>query len=203
MSASVWFEEVSTGLLEELFNTVRIKDVSGVLVPLPRKAFIVREPEEDFKFETYPCVSIYNLDYRHNPLRYLPFPVAVGNDKEHHLVTLEDHAVPFDLNYQIDFWSKYQTDMDDMTRTWFLKHFRQFNLPVIDSGGNQRTCNCNITQNIYRSDLIEDKERIFHAFAKYRIWVEIDEETSYNASMVTEVVLDASEENMDKKRNES
>jgi hypothetical protein len=51
--------------------------------------------------------------------------------------------------------------------------------------------------------LIEDKERIFHAFVKYRIWVEIDEETSYNASMVTEVVLDASEENMDKKRNES
>ena len=201
MSASVWFEEVNTGLLAELFNTIKVRNESGVLVSLPRKAFTVREPEEDFKFETFPCVSIYNLDYRHNPLRYLPFPVAVSNDKEHHIVTLEDHAVSFDLNYQIDFWSKYQTDLDDMTKSWMIKHFRQFNLPVEDSGGHKISCNCFITESVRRSDITEDKERLFHAYAKYRIWVEIDEETSYNTSMGTEVAIDASENNMNNHRN--
>ena len=33
MSANVWFEEVNTGLLKELKNTVRIKDANGVLTP--------------------------------------------------------------------------------------------------------------------------------------------------------------------------
>ena len=88
-----------------------------------------------------------------------------------------------------------------MTRTWLIRHFRDFNLPVIDDGGVERTCNVFTNGKLYRSDLLQDENRLFHAFIKYRIWVEIDEETSYNASMVTEVVLDASEENMDKKRN--
>lgn len=196
MSANVWFKEVSTGLLEELFNTVKVRDESDNLVSLPRKAFTVREPEEAFKFEVFPCVSIYSLDYSHNPLRYLPFPVAVSKDEENHQVILEDHAISFDLNYQIDFWSKYQTDMDDMTLSWLKNHFRQFNLSVTDDGGVSRTCNCMVTNDIRRSDLIADKERLFHSFIKYRIWVEIDDETSYNNPMVTEVVIDASEENM-------
>lgn len=193
MSASVWFEEVSIGLIQELKNTVRVKNEQGVLVALPDNAFTVRKPEEDFKFETFPCVSIFNLDYKHNPLRYYPYPVVVGLDKENKVVNLEDHAVSFDLGYQIDFWAKYQTDIDSMTRTWFMKHFRQFNLPVVDDGGTERTCNVQAEGSVYRSDLVRDKERLFHAIAKYRIWVEIDDENSYNKPMVEEVAIDAQE----------
>lgn len=193
MSANVWFTEVNTGLLEELKNTVRIKDEHGDLVSLPDEAFMVRKPEEDFKVETFPCVSVYTLDYKHNPLRYNPNPVVVGYDKENKVVSLEDHAVSFDLGYQIDFWAKYQEDLDDMTRTWLIKHFRQFNLTVTDDGGTERTCNVFAEGSIYRSDLVQKEQRLFHAIAKYRIWVEIDDENSYNVSMVTDVAIDANE----------
>ena len=46
MSANVWFEEVNIGLLQELYDTVRVKDPNGVLVQLDReKALVVRKPE--------------------------------------------------------------------------------------------------------------------------------------------------------------
>src|SRR5574344_794392 len=123
MSANVWFEEVNIGLLQELYDTVRVKDPNGVLVQLDReKALVVRKPEEDFKIEVFPCISIYNLTHRHDPLRYNPAPVKVGEDKENNIVILEDPAVPFNLNYQIDCWSEYETDTDCMTRTWLIKH---------------------------------------------------------------------------------
>lgn len=184
MSANVWFEEVNIGLLKEIKDTVRVKDSNGVLVELPDEALIVRKPEEDFKFETFPCVSIYTKNYRHDPLRYNSSPVIVGQDEENAEVTLEDPALPFNLDYQIDFWSKYQTDMDSMTRTWLLKHFRQFNLKVVDDGGTERTCNCLAKGSVVKSDLVLDKERLFHSIVNIQIWVELDEETRYNKPMV-------------------
>lgn len=193
MSANVWFEEVNIGLLQELKDTIRIKDSKGVLIALDDKALMVRKPEEDFKLEVFPCVSIYNLDYKHQPSRYNPQPVKVGEDKENNIVVLEDSAVPFDLTYQIDFWAKYQTDMDMMTRTWLAKHFRQFNLKVIDDGGVERTCNCLIKGSTVKSDLVLNGERLFHTIIKYQIWVELDEETRYNMPMVTERIIGASQ----------
>lgn len=193
MSANVWFEEVNTGLLSEIKDTVRVRNANGVLVALEDKALVVRKPEEDFKFEVFPCVSIYNLNYRHDPLRYNPAPVKVGEDLENKQIILEDPAVPFSLNYQIDFWAKYQTDMDCMTRTWLMKHFRQFNLKVVDDGGVERSCNCLAQGSIVKSDLTLNGERLFHSLIKLQIWVELDDETRYNKPMVVERSIDAGE----------
>ena len=186
MSANVWFEEVNIGLLQELKNTVRIRNSKGVLVALEDKALIIRKPEEDFKFETFPCVSIYNLSYRHEPTRYNPQPIKVGEDVENKLAVLEESAIPFDLTYQIDFWAEYETDMDCMTRTWLSKNFRQFNLSVIDDGGTERTCNCLMQGNVVKSDLVLNGNRLFHSIIKLQIWVELDSETRYNKPMVIE-----------------
>ena len=78
-----------------------------------------------------------------------------------------------------------------MTRTWLMRHFRQFNLPVIDDGGVERTCNVLAEGSMYRSDLVKDKERLFHVSMKYSIWVEIDDEIRYNRPMVMEVDIEA------------
>lgn len=193
MSANVWFEEVNTGLLKELKNTVRIKDANGVLVALKDEALVIRKPEEDFKFETFPCVSIYNLSYGHEPVRYNPAPIEIGKDEINHLVIFEDPAVPFDLSYQIDFWSEYETDMDCMTRTWLMKHFRQFNLKVVDDGGTERTCNCLQKGKVVKSDLVLNGNRLFHSVIKYQIWVELDDETRYNKPMVLHRDISAKE----------
>lgn len=184
LSANVWFEEVNTGLVEEIKSTVKVKDAHGVLTALGDDNIVIRKPEEDFKIEVFPSVSIYNVTYKHDPLRYNPNPVVVSTDKEKKTMTLEDPAVAFNLSYQLDFWAKYQTDMDSMTRTWLLKHFRQFNLKVIDDGGTERSCNCITKGSIVKSDLVQNGDRLFHSIVNLQIWVEIDDETRYNMPMV-------------------
>lgn len=193
MSANVWFEEVNIGLIKEIKDTIRIKNSNGVLVALEDEALVVRKPEEDFKLEVFPCVSIYNLSYRHDPLRYNPAPVKVGEDIENNTIVLEDPATPFNLDYQIDLWSKYQTDMDCMTRTWLVKHFRQFNLNVVDDGGVERSCNCLMKGNVVKSDLVLNEKRLFHSIIKLQIWVELDDKTRYNKPMVVKRNIDTSE----------
>ena len=191
MSANVWFEEVNIGLLEEIKNTVRVKNSKGVLKALKDEALLIRKPEEDFKLEVFPCVSIYNLSYKHDPARYNPSPVIIEEDEKNKVAVMEDSAVPFNLDYQIDFWAKYQEDMDCMTRTWLSKHFRQFNLKVVDDGGVERTCNCLIQGSVAKSDLVLNGERLFHSIIKYQIWVELDDETRYNKPMVIQRSIDA------------
>ena len=193
MSANVWFEEVNIGLLNEIKDTVRVRDANGVLVALDDKALIVRKPEEDFKLEVFPCISIYNVGNKFDPLRYNPAPVNIGKDENLKVVVLEDPAVPFILDYQIDFWAKYQTDRDYMLRTWLLKHFRQFNIRVLDDGGTFRTCNCLTDGSVTKSDLVLNNERLFHSIIKLRIWVELDEETRYNKPMVVKRSIDVNE----------
>ena len=189
MSANVWFEEVNTGLIKEIRDSVRIKDRKGCLVPLDDKAIVVRKPEEDFKFEVFPCVSIYNSTFYHDPLRYNPTPVKIGEYKEENLAIMEEPAIPFVLNYQIDFWAEYQVDRDTMIRTWLMKHFRQFNLDVLDDWGVDRSCNCLKQGSVINSDLVRNGERLLHSIIKYQIWVELDEEIRYNKPMANKAKI--------------
>ena len=189
MSANVWFEEVNAGLIKEIRDSVRIKDRKGCLVPLDDKAIVVRKPEEDFKFEVFPCVSIYNSTFYHDPLRYNPTPVKIGEYKEENLAIMEEPAIPFVLNYQIDFWAEYQVDRDTMIRTWLMKHFRQFNLDVLDDWGVDRSCNCLKQGSVVNSDLVRNGERLLHSIIKYQIWVELDEEIRYNKPMANKAKI--------------
>ena len=189
MSANVWFEEVNAGLIKEIRDSVRIKDRKGCLVPLDDKAIVVRKPEEDFKFEVFPCVSIYNSTFYHDPLRYNPTPVKIGEYKEENLAIMEEPAIPFVLNYQIDFWAEYQVDRDTMIRTWLMKHFRQFNLDVLDDWGVDRSCNCLKQGSVINSDLVRNGERLLHSIIKYQIWVELDEEIRYNKPMANKAKI--------------
>ena len=189
MSANVWFEEVNAGLIKEIRDSVRIKDRKGCLVPLDDKAIVVRKPEEDFKFEVFPCVSIYNSTFYHDPLRYNPTPVKIGEYKEENLAIMEEPAIPFVLNYQIDFWAEYQVDRDTMIRTWLMKHFRQFNLDVLDDWGVDRSCNCLKQGSVVNSDLVRKGERLLHSIIKYQIWVELDEEIRYNKPMANKAKI--------------
>lgn len=186
MSANVWFEQVDIGLINELKTTVRVLNHEGALVPLEEGAVIVRKPEEDFKIETFPCVSIYNTGYSFDPMRYVSEPSVVGRDTSSRTATIEENAVPYNLTYNIDFWARYQTDMNTMTMSFLWRHFRQFNLSVVDDGGKTRSCNCIISEQPKKSDLMLNKERLFHTIISCHIWVELDSETRYNVPIVIE-----------------
>lgn len=195
MSANVWFEEVNNGLVNDIYDTVRQVDVRGNLVPLDKgKQIVVRKPEEDLKFEKYPCISIYNRSESFDPLRYDPNQVVVSRDYKNHQIMVEDPHISFTLSYQIDFWARYQTDMDTITRTWKEKHFRQFNLSVVDDGGNERTVNCMVKGDTVRADLVDGKERLFHSIVNLEIWVELDSETRYNEPMVDDLSINVTAE---------
>lgn len=183
MSANVWSEEVERGLKQEILNTVFYLTDTGIKAPLTEDMVFVRDPEEDLREEQIPCVTITPLYNRFDARRYNPNPVIMSRNN---LLTMQDSAVPFNLFYQIDFWSRYKEDINLMTSTWLRKHFRQFNLKVVDDGGTERSSNAIVNESLRESDLLKNQKRLFHSIISYVIWVELDDEVGYNVHMVAE-----------------
>lgn len=186
MSANVWSEEVERGLKQEILNTVFYLTDTGIKAPLTEDMVFVRDPEEDLREEQIPCVTITPLYNRFDARRYNPNPVIMSRNDEENLLTMQDSAVPFNLFYQIDFWSRYKEDINLMTSTWLRKHFRQFNLKVVDDGGTERSSNAIVNESLRESDLLKNQKRLFHSIISYVIWVELDDEVGYNVHMVAE-----------------
>lgn len=191
MSANVWSEEVEIGLKQEILNTVFYLTDTGIKAPLTEDMVFVRDPEEDLREEQIPCVTITPLYNRFDARRYNPNPVIMSRNDEENLLTMQDSAVPFNLFYQIDFWSRYKEDINLMTSTWLRKHFRQFNLKVVDDGGTERSSNVIVNESLRESDLLKNQKRLFHSIISYVIWVELDDEVGYNVHMVAERNLSA------------
>ena len=191
MSANVWFEEVERGLKEEILRTVEYLTSAGVKEPVSKEMVFVRDPEEDLREEEIPCVTITPIMNRFDPRRYNPNPVVINRDTKNNTVHMQESAVPFNLTYQIDFWSRYREDMNIMTSSWIKKHFRQFNLPVVDDGGVVRSSNVLIYESMKPVDLMKNQKRLYHSIISYVIWVELDDEVGYNVSMVADRVVKA------------
>lgn len=197
MNGSVWNEEVCSAFLAELRRHVRIKsrtDRKTLIVPPGETAFFVRKPEEEFKAERLPCVSIYIKDTEHDPLRHYPFKVPVRrSETDPNSVFMEYPAVTFNMTVQIDFWSRYQEDMDTMTRTWLLRHYQNFNLPAVDDAGNPRDLNVYAQGSLVVSDLMRGKETLYHRILNYVTWVDIDANETYNEGIVQEVLIETTD----------
>lgn len=167
MSESVWFEQVDIAFKKLLQRVIQI-DGKPVKV-------VIRKPDEDFNTEDYPLVSIYNLYDRFSKIRYSSEPIVVSNNKEDNSLVLEDPAIPFDLFYQIDFWSTLQTDMNSITRQWKSFSKSWFNLDVSDMSGIARSCFVLSRNDFNKSDLMQNGRRLFHSFGTYKVQVELDE----------------------------
>jgi hypothetical protein len=191
VSANVWLEEVERGLKEEILSTVEYLTTAGVRAKVTEDMVFVRDPEEDLKEEQIPCVTITHLFNRFDSKRYNPNPVIMSKDEENSLLNVQESAIPFNLTYQIDFWSRYKEDINIMTSSWLRKHFRQFNLKVIDDGGTERTSNVLLNEQMKSSDLMKNQKRLFHSVISYVIWVELDDELGYNVHMVADRVIGA------------
>lgn len=183
LSESVWFEQVDTALINYIKGIVKLPNTNGVLTPIPVK---VRKPDEDFKIEEYPCITLYNLYGVRDEVRYFPDKVVVERDLEKNKLIEERGAIPYNLFYQLDFWSRQQSQMNDMTRMWLGHHpDRCFNLPVKDISGQNRDCFVLMTDDLTKSDFLTENNRTFHSVITYRVWVEIDERIRNESPMIT------------------
>lgn len=182
-SESVWFEQVDTALVDYIQSIVKLQGKNGIPIPIPVK---IRKADEDFKIEEYPCITLYNLYSARDEIRYCPDSVVVQRDEVRNKLIEEKCAIPYSLFYQIDFWSRQQADMNDMTRLWLGYHpDRCFNLPVKDLSGQNRNSFVLMTDDLKKSDFLTETKRTFHSVLTYRVWVEIDEKIRVENDMVT------------------
>lgn len=182
MSSTVWIEQVDIALRDFISKHIHV-DYEKLDVR-------VRKPDEDFKTEDYPLISFYNVYSRRDDFRrFNNGLVPVSRDTETNTMVLENPSLPYNLFYQIDFWSQKQMHMNSMTMQWLMLTGggKDFNLPVIDTGGTSRSCYCLCTDDLKKADLLDGTNRTFHSFITYRIYVEIDENIQTVVPMVTKV----------------
>ena len=183
LSESVWFEQVDTALVSFITSKIVLTNDSGLKYAVPTT---VRKPDEDFKVEQYPSITVYNTSSRFAEERYDRESKILERNAKNIQVTLEEPALPYDLFYNIDFWSKTQTEMNEMTRQWLSKVKKYFNLTVRDMSGILRDCFVLQRGDLTKGDFISGYERTFHSIIVYRISVELDERTQTIMPMVIE-----------------
>lgn len=183
-SESVWCEQVDTSWVEHIQSIVKFPHGNSLFsVPVD-----ILKPDADFKEESYPRITVYHLYSERDNIRYYPDSVVVERDFDNNSLTLEKGAVPFSLFYQIDFWSRTQSDMNDMLRIWLGHHpDRDFVLPVLDLSENLRDVSVLQIGNIAKIDQVEGNQRTFHSAVTYRVWVELDERIRSEVEMITQV----------------
>lgn len=183
-NSSIWFEEVDTALVNLIQKVVKLKTPNGV-VPCP---VVIRKPEDDFKIEQYPCISIYLLNAQIDKERLDDVYLTVDKDIDNHVIISEKGAIPYNLFYQIDFYTQYQTDINNITSQWLAFARRDFNLELVDMEGTERNTFVLQTEDLFRSDLLNGNSRIFHAVVTYRIYAELKDNNKVIRPMVTDVV---------------
>lgn len=190
MSANVWYKEVEQGLVNEILNTTKYVSDTGNIIPVTSKMVFVRNPDEDLREEIFPCITLSHLYNKFNPYRSSNSgSIVIDRDSQINKAIVQHEAVPFDLVYQIDFWAKFREDMNAMTSSWLINHFKQFNLEVTDDGGNVRSSNAFIYESLKEVNLIKNQKKLYHSIISYVIWVELDDEMSYNTDMVTKEII--------------
>lgn len=191
MNSTVWYRQINEGLKTFIQSIVTLKDENGIAVPVPVR---IKKADEDFKKEDYPMITIYNLyTSKRDEKRYYPFKVLRGIDVATAKGRLERPAVPYSLQYQIDFYSILQSDMDEMLAKWEFEVSRDFNLPVRDSGGTLRYAHALQTGSmLQKQDKLSDNNRVFNSSLTYSIWAELDEESEKSiegCDIVTDITL--------------
>lgn len=183
MSETIWHEQVATALRNFIRDNVFIDEM-----PVRCK---VRKPDEDFKTEEYPFISIYNVyDSRDDFRTHFNSDIVVKMDKENRRITLEKPGIPYNLFYQIDFWSMQYTQLNSMTQQFIAATGgKDFNLPVETQDGVCTTRYALCVDDMRRVDEMDFTSRVLHCSTTYRIYAEIDENIQKDYSLITDVVI--------------
>ena len=185
MSETIWKAEAEKGLLMFIQQYMKLEGK-------PVKAF-VRFPDEGLKDEEFPCMTIFNLfdvsnEYRRQFSRFDPY--LLSRDIEKGEAELTKQPIPVDTHYQIDFWSKSNRQMNEMTKNWLENCEGYFNLDCMDVSDNLRNIFCRQVGNLRNGSQGQydqaRKIRVFNKSIDYRLWLEIFEKNTYTVRTVAE-----------------
>lgn len=181
MRADVWYEQVDRALIKFLKENVEVIDrKTKKRVPIN---VLVRNPQEEAQIKN-PCATIYHYDERQDRFRYDWRRQVVSRDTEKGTALIGESAKPYNLYVQIDFWSDYQAEINDMTMQWCSSFDYESYLEVVDSSGTTRYCTVNRT-GFNKQDYNEDGERQFQRTYCYEIWVELDSGKTKEVNILT------------------
>lgn len=181
MRADVWYEEVDRALIKYIKSNILVIDrKTKKYVPLN---VIVRNPQGDAQIQN-PCATIYHYGEYQDKFRYEWQNQVVSKDLEKGVATISESAKPYNMLVQIDFWSDYQKEINDMTKQWCSSFDYQGYLEVVDSSGETRYCTVN-KKGFNKQDYNDTGERQFQRTYNYEIWVELDSGKSTDINIMS------------------
>lgn len=187
MNQSLWYEQIDGALIEFISDNIKLDGV-------PAHVF-VRKPEEEFDKITFPCVTIYNLSTKpHQSREDVVFGSLDSRDTEGNTISYKAAPVLYEHVYQLDFWARFQSQMNEMTYQWFSKVEKDANVSAQTQSGTSVTFYLVQERGLQKSDLISGKERLFHSFLSYTVFADIDTQEIETIPMIKEVEV-TNEEN--------
>lgn len=184
MGKSIWTREIELGLLEHIKKVFKGSEFEDINITL-------RTPEEDFKIEVYPSITLYNLYNVRDEIRYNSNMQIVNKDFETKNVIKSFNTIPYNLYYQIDFWTTNYLQMSELTKKWIGYHpFKYFNFDLLDTQKEIRNTIAFKIEDLINTKVIKDENRVFHSIIQYKIWGELNETPNMNVPMITDINID-------------
>lgn len=177
MSNSVWYGEVDLALVKLL------KKIFGESI----QVYFNSNRDLNDKKIVYPYIKITHLGEKFAFDRYDPNRQLVSIDTDRMTAVIEDSALPYNLEYQIDLISDTNKGNNSNTLKW-ISNVRPFStLKVIDNGGIERSCFMSCKQPVNLQETTKDDKVIFRHIIRATIRVEVDESTPEEVKMATNI----------------
>lgn len=175
--ASIWTGEIDASLISLVKSTVNRNGVNaGVTVQKP----------EGINFEAeYPLVTFFNYDTRFDEDSHYPHSKRlddVNTDTGDAKILMP--KLPYHLYYQIDFWSKYRSELNKMTFNWISMIDRNYKLVLLDTEGIETITTMRLEKPSIELEDSDGTERLFRQNFSYKIKGYLDERTPEAVKLV-------------------
>ena len=159
MDKSVWLEQVDTALIP-LFKSSLGMDV------------IPKTPETEIQKKTLPIACLQEIFHRYASDRDCS-EIQITVVKEDS-VEVHSKATPFNLSYQFEIWTEFQSDLSDLSRLWLSSFFPYTQFEVTDVSGEKRKCYFDVSPQIEHSNETVSGRRLFREIYTLKVGEELD-----------------------------
>lgn len=185
MIGSIWLKEIDEALIIAIQEAVQL-NINGVISPI---TVIPRYPDKDLLEMSLPCASIYNYDQKANNI-HNKGEQLISKDLVTKKAVITNSPNRYFLYYQIDFWSRFQQDMNEMTAKWLTKTGIFDTLTVVDDLGVARKVSISQIGQYKNLDSSNAQDgRLFRRAYSYKIGAELWSNTDIKTPTLTNEII--------------